>query len=132
MRIMPEPVRITIRRAYAAPSDADGTRVLVDRLWPRGLAKDGARIDLWLKDVAPSTELRRWFGHDPARWDEFRRRYAAELDGKPELVAQLSSLAADGPLTLLFAAHDEARNNAAVLRDVLLGREITAADNDRR
>jgi uncharacterized protein YeaO (DUF488 family) len=91
----------------------------VDRLWPRGLRKSDAAIDRWLKDVAPSTELRRWFGHDPARWDEFRRRYRAELSHEADLLNELRAMAQKGPLTLVYAARDELHNEAVVLRDVL-------------
>lgn len=107
------------KRVYEAPADDDGVRVLVDRLWPRGLSKTAARLDLWLKDVAPSNELRHWFGHDPARWAEFQRRYREELKQQPEALEQLATLAARGRLTLLFAARDEAHNNAVVLRALL-------------
>lgn len=112
---------LRIKRAYLPPSAEDGVRVLVDRLWPRGLRKSDAAIDHWLKDLAPSTELRRWFGHDPRRWDEFRRRYAAELSSRPDLLEEVRKLAREKPVTLLFAAHDELRNQAVVLRDVLAG-----------
>jgi len=114
-----KPLRIAIKRAYAAPSPADGMRVLVDRLWPRGLRKSEAAIDRWLKELAPSTELRQWFGHDPNRWDEFRHRYTAELKDKTELLGELRAIAAKGPLTLVFAARDEQHNDAVVLRDLL-------------
>lgn len=110
---------LRIKRVYEAPADDDGVRVLVDRLWPRGLSKMAARLDLWLKEVAPSNELRRWFGHDPARWAEFQRRYREELKQQPEVLEQLVTLAARGRLTLLFAARDEAHNNAVVLRALL-------------
>ena len=110
---------VRLKRAYAPPARADGTRVLVDRLWPRGLRKADAAVDLWLKDVAPSHELRRWFGHDPERWAEFRRRYKAELAHNSAAVAELRSLARRGPLTLLYSAHDEAHNQAVVLKEVL-------------
>jgi len=113
--------RVQLKRAYAAPSAEDGVRVLVDRLWPRGLAKTEARIDRWIKDLAPSTELRKWFGHDPARWDEFRRRYQAELAGRAALMQELRALARQQPVTLIFAARDEAHNEAVVLRDELAG-----------
>ena len=112
---------IRIKRAYAAPAASDGARVLVDRLWPRGLKKADAAIDSWIKGLAPSTELRRWFGHDPARWEEFRRRYSAELRAHPELLEELRNLARSGPVTLVFAARDEAHNEAVALRDQLLG-----------
>jgi uncharacterized protein YeaO (DUF488 family) len=111
---------VRIKRAYEAPSAADGTRVLVDRLWPRGLKKADARLSQWMKEIAPSTELRKWFGHDPQRWAEFRRRYRAELSGKRELVGQLREVARRGPLTLVYSAHDEAHNQAVVLRETLL------------
>jgi len=108
---------------YEEPGTADGTRVLVDRLWPRGLAKEAARIDEWCKDVAPSTDLRRWYGHDPERFAEFTRRYRAELH-EPEpaaALAHLRELAGDGPLTLLTATKDAAHSQAAVLADLLEG-----------
>jgi uncharacterized protein YeaO (DUF488 family) len=111
--------QIRLKRAYAAPSAEDGVRVLVDRLWPRGLTKAEARIDRWLKELAPSTELRKWFGHDPARWEEFRRRYRAELAGKAALIDELRALAREHQVTLIFAARDEVHNEAVVLRDEL-------------
>lgn len=111
---------VIIKRAYEPPSPRDGTRVLVDRLWPRGVKKADAGISQWMKEIAPSTELRKWFGHDPARWDEFRRRYKAELTKKRELVGRLRELAREGPLTLVYSAHDEAHNQAVVLRETLL------------
>lgn len=106
---------VKIKRVYAAPEADDGERILVDRLWPRGLSKERAAVALWLKDVAPSTELRKWFGHDPARWDEFRRRYADELDHRPEAVAQLRRALGAGPATLVYGAKDTAHNDAVVL-----------------
>src|SRR5487761_789740 len=105
-------------RAYDPPSPRDGTRVLVDRIWPRGVRKAEARIDVWLKDVAPSTTLRQWFGHDPARWSEFRRRYRAELKRQPEALARLRVLARQGRVTLVFGARDARRNQAIVLKDL--------------
>ena len=110
---------VHLKRAYEPPSPEDGQRILVDRLWPRGVRKADAAIDRWLKDVAPSTELRRWFGHDPSRWDEFRRRYRAELAHNGELVNELREAARKGPLTLVYAARDEEHNEAVVLRDLL-------------
>jgi uncharacterized protein YeaO (DUF488 family) len=98
----------------------DGTRILVDRLWPRGLSKADAAIDLWLKDIAPSTELRRWFGHDPDRWPEFHQRYQRELAEHTAELNQLRALAEQGIVTLLFGARDEQHNDAVVLRDTLL------------
>jgi uncharacterized protein YeaO (DUF488 family) len=113
---------VRLKRAYEPPARGDGTRILVDRLWPRGVRKAGAAIDHWAETIAPSNTLRAWFGHDPGRWQEFRRRYVAELRGHPDELAELRTLARQGPITLVFAAHDEAHNNAVVLRDVLLGR----------
>ena len=112
---------LQIKRAYLPPSAEDGVRVLVDRLWPRGLRKSEAAIDHWLKDLAPSTELRRWFGHDPRRWEEFRRRYAAELASRADLLDELREIAREKPVTLVFAARDELQNQAVVLRDLLTG-----------
>lgn len=114
---------IKLKRAYDPPAADDGTRILVDRLWPRGISKEKAALDHWMKDIAPSTELRQWFAHDPERWEEFRRRYAAELRQHSDLVTELRSLARHGQITLVHAAHDEAHNDAVVLRDVLLGRD---------
>ena len=111
---------IQIKRAYLPPSTEDGVRVLVDRLWPRGLRKSEAAIDRWLKEVAPSTELRRWFGHDPGRWQEFRRRYQAELSSNTALLSELRAMAKKERLTLVYAARDELHNEAVMLRDVLI------------
>ncbi|EAQ36809.1 hypothetical protein NB311A_16117 [Nitrobacter sp. Nb-311A] len=113
---------INVKRAYEAPATNDGTRILVDRLWPRGLRKTDAAIDRWIKDIAPSTGLRKWFGHDPARWQEFRQRYADEIQEHADALDELRTCARAGRITLVFAAHDETHNNAVVLRDVLLGR----------
>jgi uncharacterized protein YeaO (DUF488 family) len=110
---------IKLKRVYDAPRPDDGVRVLVDRLWPRGLSRRAACADLWLKEAAPSSSLRRWYGHDPRRWKAFRRKYRAELAQRPEILSLLSDLRRRAPLTLLFGAHDAARNNAVVLRDVL-------------
>ncbi len=110
---------VKLKRIYDEPAADDGKRILVDRLWPRGISKDKARIDEWLKEIAPSDELRKWFGHDPARWEEFRERYRQELEAKAELVAGLRELAAEGTVTLLFAAKDEEHNNAVVLKEML-------------
>jgi uncharacterized protein YeaO (DUF488 family) len=115
---------IQLKRAYEPPTRDDGVRILIDRLWPRGMTKESAAIDEWFKDVAPSTELRQWFGHDPARWQEFRRRYARELRQNPEHLSKLRERARQGRVTLVFSAHDEAHNDAVVLRDLLLGRTI--------
>ena len=113
---------VKLKRAYVAQDADDGTRVLVDRLWPRGVRKVDAALDLWFKEIAPSTELRKWFGHDPARWDEFRERYSRELRTHPDLLDQLRTLARKGTLTLVYAAHDEQHNDAVVLRAAILGR----------
>jgi uncharacterized protein YeaO (DUF488 family) len=112
---MPLRKNLNVKRAYEAPTPADGTRVLVDRLWPRGLSRTAAAIDLWLKDIAPSAELRRWFAHDRRKWAEFCRRYAAELDQKSRAVAALRGAIRHGKVTLLFAAKDRERNNAVAL-----------------
>jgi uncharacterized protein YeaO (DUF488 family) len=111
---------IRIKRVYELPSRSDGVRVLVDRLWPRGIKKSQAGVAHWMKELAPSTELREWFGHDPARWKEFRRRYKGELAAKRALLEELAKLAKKGPLTLVYSARDEAHNQAVVLREVLL------------
>ena len=111
---------VKLKRAYEPPAADDGTRVLIDRLWPRGITKKHAAIDQWMKDIAPSTELRKWFGHDPARWDEFRRRYAHEVRQNTELLDQLRSLARQGPMTLVYSAHDEEHNDAVELRELIL------------
>ncbi len=110
---------IRIKRIYDPPAPDDGRRVLVDRLWPRGIAKDEARLDEWLKELAPSDELRKWFGHDPAKWDEFRARYRTELKSRPELLVQLRAAANKGTVTLLYAAKDTEHNNAVVLKELL-------------
>ena len=106
---------IRIKRAYEPPEKGDGARVLVDRLWPRGLRKDDAALTLWLKEIAPSNELRQWFGHDPARWAEFVRRYRTELAHNGDAVARLGDLVNEGPVTLLYSTHDGAHNNAVAL-----------------
>jgi uncharacterized protein YeaO (DUF488 family) len=111
---------IRLKRAYEPPSAEDGVRVLVDRLWPRGVRKSEAAIDRWLKEIAPSTELRRWFGHDPGRWSEFRRRYRTELSAHAELMSELRTMARKQPVTLIYAARDERHNEAVVLRDILV------------
>ena len=108
-----------VKRVYEPPSRDDGVRVLVDRLWPRGLSKAGAAVDLWLKDLAPSVRLRRWFNHDPARWAEFKERYAEELDGKTPAVSALMGASRRGRVTLLFGARDAKHNNAVALYSYL-------------
>ena len=112
---------IKLKRAYEKHARADGERILVERLWPRGLTKLQAKIDLWLKDVAPSTELRRWFGHDPKKWDEFRQRYQKELKQKDEPINLLKRKARQGTITLIYAARDEDHNGALVLQQFLQG-----------
>ncbi|MCC6350483.1 MAG: DUF488 domain-containing protein [Candidatus Eisenbacteria bacterium] len=111
-------MKVLLKRAYEPPAASDGKRILVDRLWPRGIAKAKAKIDLWLKDVAPSTGLRKWFGHDPERWAEFRKRYRAELRNSPAL-AELKSLARRSRITLIYAARDEVHNEALLLKQIL-------------
>ncbi len=110
---------IRLKRAYEKPAAVDGTRILVDHLWPRGLKKDLLKLKSWEKAVAPSNPLRKWFGHDPARWLEFQRRYFAELDEKPETWAALLSAARQGHLTLVFGARDTEHNNAVALKSYL-------------
>lgn len=112
---------VEVKRAFEAPSRDDGMRVLVDRLWPRGLRKKDAAIDLWRKELAPSTELRVWFGHKPERWDEFKRRYEAELSHQTTLLEELRQTAARNRLTLVYAARDETHNQAVILREILVG-----------
>jgi uncharacterized protein YeaO (DUF488 family) len=112
---------IHLKRVYEEPSKNDGLRVLVERLWPRGLTKERAAVELWLKDVAPSPELRKWFGHDPARWEQFQERYQRELRGKKDAVRLLKQKAIDGTLTLVYAARDEEHNGALVLKRFLQG-----------
>ena len=115
-------LQIALKRVYDEPEPSDGTRVLVERLWPRGLSKERMRVDVWLKEIAPSNELRKWFGHEPEKFAEFRRRYEAELasESGQEALAKLRDMARRGPVTLVFAAHDVEHNNAVVLRDLLL------------
>ena len=113
---------VALKRAYDEPATSDGTRVLVERLWPRGISRERAHIDLWLKDVAPSTELRKWFNHDPQKFPEFHRRYETELksEAAQEALTKLREIAKQGHLTLVFAAHDANHSNAVVLKDLLL------------
>ncbi|CAN5487744.1 DUF488 domain-containing protein [soil metagenome] len=110
---------VQIKRIYVAPSKEDGYRVLVDRLWPRGVSKERANLDLWLKEIAPSTELRKWFDHDVAKWPEFKTKYRQELRDSEAMTAQLKELASHQTVTLLFAARDEEHNEAVVIRDFL-------------
>ncbi len=113
---------LKLKRVYEPPSEEDGCRVLVDRVWPRGLRKEQAKVDLWLKEIAPSDELRKWFGHDPQKWAAFKRRYHAELDQNREAVNPLLERTESGPVTLLFAARDEEHNNAVALKEYLENR----------
>jgi uncharacterized protein YeaO (DUF488 family) len=110
-------MKIQIKRVYEKPDPKDGFRILVDRLWPRGLTKEKAAVDLWLKDIAPSTELRKWFGHDPEKWKEFQKKYLKELKENKEAVDTLKEHLKKGTVTLLYAAKDEAHNEAEVLKD---------------
>ncbi len=112
---------IKLKRVYEEAAPGDGTRILVERLWPRGMTKAKVAADLWLKEAAPSPELRPWFGHDPGRWEEFRRRYRAELEQKPELLAQLRQKSREGAVTFISAARDEEHNAALALREILEG-----------
>lgn len=113
---------IAIKRVYEEAKASDGTRILVDRLWPRGLSKEKARVDVWLKEVAPSNELRKWFAHDAKKWAEFQKRYAAELKADPEAMAMLKQEMNKGPVTLLYGAHDEEHNQAVALEKMLRGK----------
>jgi len=113
---------IKLKRVYEQAEPDDGARYLIDGLWPRGVAKDALHLTAWVRDVAPSAELRKWFGHDPARWDEFRRRYGAELDAMPQAWEPLLGAARSGTITLLFAARDTEHNNAVALREYLQAR----------
>lgn len=111
---------LQLKRAYEPASPADGMRILVDRLWPRGVSKEKAALDDWMKDIAPSTELREWFGHDPDRWPEFQRRYKAELRQHTQELDHIRSLAKKHTVTLVYSAHDEEHNDAIVLKGVLM------------
>jgi len=119
MAMAHEALNLGLKRVYDPPNPDDGARVLVDRLWPRGLRKDEAELALWLKDIAPSTELRQWFGHDPARFAEFSRRYRLELDTNKAALDQIDDLMKLGRVTLLYSAHDRVHNQAQVLFDYL-------------
>jgi uncharacterized protein YeaO (DUF488 family) len=110
---------IGLKRAYEAPAKSDGCRILVDRIWPRGVTKDDLRVDVWLKDLAPSTGLRKWFGHDPKKWDEFRKRYARELEQRSGALEELIGRAKAGHVTLVFGAKDAEHNNAVALKQQL-------------
>lgn len=123
---------IKLKRIYEAPQNSDGYRVLVDRLWPRGISKEDAGVALWLKEIAPSTALRKWFGHDPKRWPEFQKRYQQELRERPELTSRIEELEREhGVVTLVFSARDEERNQAVVLRDFLAKRSGSKSEPRR-
>lgn len=111
-------IKIKIKKVYEKPEKEDGCRILVDRLWPRGLTKEKASVDLWLKEIAPSTELRKWFGHDPDKWDEFRKRYFEELKKNKEQVSLLKEQMENGMVTLVYGAKDETHNEALVLKEL--------------
>ena len=113
-------MKINIKRVYEAPGKEDGMRILVDRLWPRGLTKEKASVDLWLKEIAPSTELRKWFGHDPDKWKEFQKRYHKELKANKKQVSLLEEQIKKGTVTLVYGAKDEEHNEALVLKESLL------------
>jgi len=110
---------INLKRVYMDPAKSDGTRILVDRLWPRGLSREKAKVDLWLKDVGPSDALRKWFAHDPKKWKAFRERYRRELAEKEEFLQAIRAAERKGRVTLVFGASDEEHNNAVVLRELL-------------
>ena len=114
---------IQLKRVYEKPSRKDGVRILVDRLWPRGLTKERAAVNLWLKDVAPSSELRKWFSHDPAKWKEFQARYRKELRQKKDALKLLKQRSEDRTVTLVYGARDEQHNEAVVLRKIVEGRK---------
>ena len=114
--------RITLKRAYEPPAASDGKRILVERLWPRGIRKEALKLDRWLREVAPSTALRKWFNHDPAKWEEFLRRYRAELDANPEAWEELQRETKTGRVTLLFSSRDAEHNNVVALRHFLTAR----------
>jgi uncharacterized protein YeaO (DUF488 family) len=130
-------VAIAVKRAYDPVSRADGTRFLVERLWPRGISKAKLRVDAWLKEVGPSTKLRQWFRHDPEKWREFRRRYRRELDSRREAWQPIVTAAGRGPVTLVYSSHDTEHNNAVALQQYLEARirrpsKATAADGAAR
>src|SRR4029079_11700692 len=110
---------IRLKRVYDEPAKRDGLRILVERLWPRGISKEKAAVDLWLKELAPSTELRKWFNHEPEKWDEFRKRYWSELQKKGDLLVLLKHLTTEGTVTFVYAAHDERRTSAVALKEFL-------------
>ena len=118
---------LRLKRVYEPPDSSDGRRILVDRLWPRGLSREKAAVDEWMKEIAPSAELRRWFGHDPEKWPEFQRRYRRELRARDDLVREIAKLAARGRVTLVYGARDEEHNDAVVLAAVVRARRRRGA-----
>lgn len=112
-------MQIRLKRAYEAPAKSDGKRILVERLWPRGMRKDALKLDEWAKEISPSPALRKWYGHEPDKWPEFKKRYRAELKAKKQQIALLRALCVQGPVTFVYAAKDEERNSAAVLKGFL-------------
>lgn len=117
-------MQIKLKRVYEEPEPSDGKRVLVERLWPRGLSKENAKVELWVKDAAPSTELRKWFDHDPSKWEEFKRRYFAELNQNPEALLPIEKIISEGTATFVFASKEERYNNSAALKEYLESRNI--------
>ncbi len=122
---------IQIKRVYEPASGSDDRRVLVDRLWPRGLSKPIAKIDLWVRDIAPSNELRKWYGHDPEKWSEFKQRYYAELEANPEAVEALLEYLGDGNVTLVYSSREERLNNAVALKEYMEVRLVDRPFSDR-
>lgn len=114
-------IDIRLKRAYDTPHPEDGVRILVERLWPRGVSRERAAVDHWLKDIAPTPALRKWYGHEPEKWPEFQERYRAELDGNPDGIAELRGICSANTATFVYAARDELRNSATVLRAYLTG-----------
>jgi uncharacterized protein YeaO (DUF488 family) len=121
---------VRLKRAYEAPEPSDGYRVLIDRLWPRGISREAAHLDEWARELAPSSELRRWFGHDPARFDEFRKRYLRELVAQEEKLRELGGRAREGTVTLVYAARDSEHNDAVVLAEALSRWAPTDSDEE--
>ncbi|CUS34662.1 DUF488 domain-containing protein [Candidatus Nitrospira nitrificans] len=124
--------KVLVKRVYEPAAKADGFRVLVDRLWPRGLSKEDAHIDLWLRDIGPSTALRKWFNHDPGRWSEFQHRYHAELKKKTALISTIKARAKTDPVTLLYSAKDEQHNQAVALQSYLVKQIASRKPASRR
>jgi len=122
---------IQIKRAYEPASETDGARILVERLWPRGIKKEALSLDTWVKEVAPSTELRKWFQHDPAKWREFRKRYSRELEENPEPWQQLLNRARRGRLTMVYSSYDEEHNNAVALKEFLEQKQLKSPARHR-